>query len=80
MGGGGGFDKRKIFDYVMQKLQNSLPSLPPLTLLVDEEVGNVADYLEFMGEACLGFLDLKTAGLFVLRQKYFTKLLCLMCK
>lgn len=50
----------------MQKLQNSLPSLPPLTVLVDEEVGNVPDHLELMGKTYLGFLDLKTAGLFVL--------------
>lgn len=58
--------RRRIFGYIMQELQNSLPSLPPLTVLVDEEVGNVPDYVELMGETYLAFLDLKTAGLFVL--------------
>lgn len=48
----------------MQKLQNSLSSLPPLSILVDKEVGNVPDYPEFMRETYLRFLDLKTAGLF----------------
>lgn len=55
-----------MFIYIMQKLQNSLPFLPPLTILVDKEVVNVPDYLELMGETYLGFLDLKPSGLFVL--------------
>lgn len=68
-----------MFIYIMQKLQNSLPFLPPLTILVDKEVVNVPDYMELMGETYLGFLDLKPSGLFVLRQKYLTKLCCVSC-